>query len=45
MTKERIVEELREIIYDYQDTMTKDTEQALKNLIDMIEGYTNDNKK
>jgi hypothetical protein len=41
MTKERIVEELREIIYDYQDTMTKDTEQALKNLIDMIEG---DNK-
>jgi len=37
MTKERIVEELREIIYDYQDTMTKDTEQALKNLIDMIE--------
>ena len=45
MTKERIVEELREIIYDYQDTMTKDTEQALKNLIDMIEGYTNDSKK
>jgi len=41
MTKERIVEELREIIYDYQDIMTKDTEQALKNLIDMIEG---DNK-
>ena len=40
MTKERIVEELREIIFDYQNTMTKDTEQALKNLIDAIEGDT-----
>ena len=28
---------LREIIFDYQKTMTKDTEQALKNLIDEIE--------
>ena len=45
MTKEEIVIELRSIIFDYQETMTKDTEQSLKNLIDMIEGYTNDNKK
>tara|TARA_A100001515_G_scaffold87415_1_gene69412 strand:+ start:349 stop:471 length:123 start_codon:yes stop_codon:yes gene_type:complete len=37
MTKERIVEELREIIYDYQDTMTKDVEQSIKNLISQIE--------
>ena len=36
MTKERIVEELREIIYDYQDTMTKDVEQSIKNLISQI---------
>ena len=39
ITKERIVEELRSIIFDYQETMTKDTEQSLKNLIDAIEGY------
>tara|TARA_R100001129_G_scaffold29207_1_gene19457 strand:+ start:82 stop:273 length:192 start_codon:yes stop_codon:yes gene_type:complete len=39
MTKEEIVIELRSIIFDYQKTMTKDTEQSLKNLIDMIEGY------
>tara|TARA_R100000655_G_scaffold89578_1_gene130064 strand:+ start:215 stop:424 length:210 start_codon:yes stop_codon:yes gene_type:complete len=45
MTKEEIVIELRSIIFDYQKTMTKDTEQALKNLIDMIEGYNDDNKK
>jgi len=37
MTKERIVEELREIIFDYQDTMTKDVEQSIKNLINQIE--------
>jgi len=37
ITKERIVEELRSIIFDYQETMTKDTEQSLKNLIDAIE--------
>ena len=37
MTKERIVEELREIIFDYQDTMTKDVEQSIKNLISQIE--------
>lgn len=45
MTKEEIVQELKSIIFDYQKTMTKDTEQALKNLVDMIEGYTNDSKK
>ena len=45
MTKEEIVIELKSIIFDYQKTMTKDTEQALKNLVDMIEGYTNDSKK
>ena len=39
MTKEEIVIELKSIIFDYQSTMTKDTEQSLKNLIDMIEGY------
>ena len=39
MTKEEIIIELRSIIFDYQETMTKDTEQSLKNLIDMIEGY------
>tara|TARA_R100000697_G_scaffold111792_1_gene129009 strand:- start:361 stop:510 length:150 start_codon:yes stop_codon:yes gene_type:complete len=37
MTKEEIVIELRSIIFDYQETMTKDTEQSLKNLIDAIE--------
>ena len=45
MTKEEIVIELRSIIFDYQKTMTKDTEQSLKNLIDMIEGYNDDNEK
>ena len=38
MTKEEIVKELKSIIFDYQETMTKDTEQSLKNLVDMIEG-------
>lgn len=37
MTKEEIIIELRSIIFDYQKTMTKDTEQSLKNLIDAIE--------
>jgi|TARA_R110002051_G_scaffold268258_1_gene328337 hypothetical protein len=37
MTKEEIIIELRSIIFDYQETMTKDTEQSLKNLIDAIE--------
>ena len=41
MTQERIIEELREILNVYQDTMTKDVEQSLKNLIDYIE----DNEK
>ena len=45
MTKEEIIIELRSIIFDYQETITKDTEQSLKNLIDMIEGYTDDSKK
>ncbi len=39
MTKEEIIIELRSIIFEYQNTMTKDTEQSLKNLIDAIEGY------
>ena len=42
MTNDQIVEELKEIIFDYQYTMTKDTEQALKNLIDQIEGNVNE---
>ena len=37
MTNEEIIQELRSIIFDYQKTMTKDTEQALKNLVDAIE--------
>ena len=37
MTKEEIVIELRSIIFDYQETMTKDVEQSLKNLISEIE--------
>ena len=45
MTKKEILQELRSIIFDYQETMTKDTEQALKNLVDMIEEDTNDSKK
>jgi len=40
MTKEEIVIELRSIIFDYQETMTKDVEQSIKNLIDQIEGDT-----
>ena len=40
MTKEEIIKELRSIIFDYKETMTKDTEQSLKNLVDMIEGDT-----
>ena len=34
-----IIAEVRSIICDYQDTMSKDFEQCLKNLIDQIEGY------
>jgi hypothetical protein len=34
-----IVAETRSILCDYQDTMSKDIEQSLRNLIDQIEGY------
>ena len=43
MTKKQIVLEIREILNVYQDTMTKDVEQSLRNLIDYIEGEANDN--
>ena len=36
--KKQIILEIREILNLYQDTMTKDVEQSLKNLIDYIEG-------
>ena len=39
MDKKDIILELREILNVYQDTMTKDVEQSLKNLIDYIESY------
>ena len=39
MTKKEIVLEIREILNVYQDTMTKDVEQSLRNLIDYIESY------
>ena len=38
MTKKQIILEIREILNVYQDTMTKDVEQSLRNLIDYIEG-------
>ena len=37
MTKQQIILEIREILNVYQDTMTKDVEQSLRNLIDFIE--------
>jgi len=37
MTKQQIILEIREILNVYQDTMTKDVEQLLRNLIDFIE--------
>ena len=37
MPKDEIVIELRDILHCYQDTLTKDGEQALKNLIDELE--------
>ena len=43
MTKKQIILEIREILNLYQDTMTKDVEQSLRNLIDYIEGEANDN--
>ena len=38
MNKKQIILEIREILNVYQDTMTKDMEQSLRNLIDYIEG-------
>ena len=38
MNKKQIILEIREILNLYQDTMTKDVEQSLRNLIDYIEG-------
>ena len=38
MLKKNIILEIREILNVYQDTMTKDVEQSLRNLIDYIEG-------
>ena len=38
MTKKQIILALRDILNLYQDTMTKDVEQSLRNLIDYIEG-------
>jgi len=38
MTKKQIILDIREILNVYQDTMTKDVEQSLRNLIDYIEG-------
>jgi hypothetical protein len=38
MNKKEIILEIREILNVYQDTMTKDVEQSLRNLIDYIEG-------
>ena len=45
MTSDEIIQELRSIIFDYQKTMTKDTEQALKNLVDAIEENNKCQKK
>ena len=42
MTKKQIILEIREILNLYQDTMTKDVEQSLRNLIDYIEGVTDE---
>ena len=42
MNKEKIILEIREILNVYQDTMTKDIEQSLRNLIDFIEKVKDD---
>ena len=42
MNKKEIILEIREILNVYQDTMTKDVEQSLRNLIDYIEGVTDE---
>ena len=41
MDKKDIILEIREILNVYQDTMTKDVEQSLRNLIDFIQGLNN----
>ena len=40
--KQKIILEIREILNVYQDTMTKDVEQLLRNLIDFIERVKDD---
>jgi hypothetical protein len=40
--KQQIILEIREILNIYQDTMTKDVEQSLRNLIDFIEQSKDD---
>jgi len=42
MNKEKIILEIREILNVYQNTMTKDVEQSLRNLIDFIERVKDD---
>ena len=43
--KQKIILEIREILNVYQDTMTKDVEQSLRNLIDYIENYKEKQKE
>ena len=38
MNKKEIILEIREILNVYQDTMTYNVDQSLRNLIDYIEG-------
>ena len=45
MNKKEIILEIREILNVYQDTMTKDVEQSLRNLIDYIENYKEKQKE
>jgi len=45
MLKKNIILEIREILNVYQDTMTKDVEQSLRNLIDYIENYKEKQKE
>ena len=45
MNKKNIILEIREILNMYQDTMTKDVEQSLRNLIDYIEGVKDEWKR
>ena len=40
--KQQIILEIREILNVYPDTMTKDVEQSLRNLIDFIERVKDD---